>query len=161
MANEINKLVSFKHLKPKTQNPKPITTSDVELLVKAKLNTNIFAMIDALGQKNAKKATKLMDDLLTSGESEGYLLSMISYQFRNLLAIKDLTKKGLNKFQITKQTRIHPYVVSKTIPQCKNFTIKGLENIYQKLLQTDINIKTGKLEPRLALDLLVVELCKS
>ncbi len=157
MANEINKLVSYKEQKD-TKNV--ITISDVELLVKAKLNTNIFEMIDALGEKNARKTIKLADDLLASGETEGYLLSMIAYQFRNLLMVKDLTEKKQNKFQIAKQTNIHPYVVSKTIPQSRNFTDRELEKIYNELLNTDKAIKTGELRPRLALDIFIAELCK-
>ncbi len=165
MANEISKLVSYKvqgtNDKGQRSSNSIICVSDVELLVKAKLNTNIFEMVDALGEKDTKKTTELVDDLLTSGETEGYLLSMITYQFRNLLIVKDLTEKKLNKFQIAKQTNIHPYVVSKTIPQSKNFTEGELEEIYSKLLYADKAIKTGKLQPRLALDLLVAELCRS
>jgi DNA polymerase III delta subunit len=35
-----------------------------------------------------------------------------------------------------------------------------LESIYDRLLETDIAIKTGKLEANLALDMLVVELAR-
>jgi hypothetical protein len=47
-----------------------------------------------------------------------------------------------------------------TWAQSLNFSVLRLEAIYQKLLDADIAIKTGRNEPMLALDLLVVELMR-
>jgi DNA polymerase III delta subunit len=48
----------------------------------------------------------------------------------------------------------------KTWAQSLNFSVLRLETIYQKLLDADIAIKTGRNKPMLALDLLVVELMR-
>lgn len=152
MSNEIDKLITYK-------NKKSITPEDVELLVKAKLDTNIFNMIDAIGDKNKKRALKLLHDQIESGEHELYLLTMITYQFRNLLIVKDLIEQGMNQYQIQREIRMHPFVVQKTFSQARNFSLDGLKKIYQKLLDTDIALKTSKIEPALALDLLVAKLC--
>jgi len=156
MSNEVDKLISYKGAKNE-----PITTDDVELLVKAKLDTNIFNMIDAIGQKNKKRALKLLHDQIESGAHELYLLTMITYQFRNLLIIKDLIEQGKNQYQIQRETKMHPFVVQKTFSQARNFSLNELKKIYQKLLDTDVALKTSKIEPNLALDLLVTKLCSS
>ena len=44
--------------------------------------------------------------------------------------------------------------------QASNFALPQLEEIYRRLLETDIAIKTGKSEPVVALDVLVVELTR-
>ena len=152
MSNEIDKLISYQALKP-------ITSENVEVLVKAKLDTNIFNLIDAIGEKNRKGALKLLQDQIESGAHPLYLLTMIIYQFRNLLIIKDLIEQGLNQYQIQKETKIHPFVVQKTFSQARNFSLNELKKIYQKLLETDIALKTSKIEPNLALDLLITKLC--
>jgi len=154
LANEIQKVISY---------TLHVTSADIELLVKPKIEGNIFGMIDALGQKNSGQALNMTRDLIATGENELYILTMIVYQFRNLLIIKDISNNRqpstINKFQIAKQSGLNPYVVEKTIHQAKNFTFDQLKNIYHKLLDYDIKMKTGALEPKLGLDMLIVELC--
>jgi len=153
MEREIEKLILYK-------GKEPIASADVELLVKAKLNTNIFNLIDALGYKDAKKATSLLEELFESGENEVYILTMVIYQFRNILIVKDLLERGEKQQEIGQKTRMHPFVLQKTLTQAKNFTLPSLKEIYQKLADTDLAIKTGQMEPKVALDLLLVELVK-
>ena len=58
------------------------------------------------------------------------------------------------------QLKMHPFVANKTWTQALNFSLPQLHAIYQKLLDTDIAIKTGRSEPVLTLDVLIVELTK-
>ena len=146
---EIDKLISYK-------KGGTVKKEDVELLVKEEIHPSIFALIDALGERNIKRATTLLSELLSLGENESYILSMIAYQIRNLLIVKDL----LEKEKPLSLSGLHPFVLNKTKSQAKNFTQAQLKEIYYKLLETDLNIKTGQLKPHLALDLLVAEVCK-
>lgn len=161
MANEIDKLIAYR-LDVENNNAGrnlEIRAQDVDLLVKAKLDTNIFSFIDAVGKKNKNLALKLLNDQLESGQNALYLLSMIVYQFRNILIIKELLEKGVNQYQIIREVKIHPYVVKKTIIQAENFSFLYLKTIYQKFLDLDSAIKSGSVSPDLGLDLLVVGLC--
>lgn len=160
MQNEIDKLILYKGILRQAQDKEPITNPDVELLVKAKLNTNIFNLIDALGFKDAKKATNLLEELFESGENEVYIMTMVIYQFRNILIVKDLLERGDNRDKIGKKAHMHPFVLQKTLTQAKNFTMPRLKEIYQKLADTDLAIKTGQMESKIALNLLLVELVK-
>lgn len=160
LSNEIQKLISY-NLQP--------TTSEVELLVRPRVVANVFDLIDAIGTKNIKKAQSELSKLLEAGENELYIFTMIVYQFRNLLIIKDLmispksqalnSKQSQNsKFEISKQSGLHPFVAEKTMNQAKNYTFDRLKEIYQLLLDYDIKMKIGQIEPRLALDLILVDL---
>jgi DNA polymerase III delta subunit len=71
---------------------------------------------------------------------------MINFQLRNLLIVKSGAK--LNA---------HPYVIKKTVRQAGNFSLGDLKKIYQKIFQVDVGIKTGKIDPEVALDLLIAE----
>lgn len=158
MANEINKLIAFSDKEQGTKD-KVITSDDVELLVKANFNNSIFDLVDAIGNKRSKLATKLIHKFLESGESELSILGMINWQFRNLLMVKDLLSQGASQGEIIKKTGLHPFVAQKTSWQVKNFEISELKKIYGKLVGADQAIKTGQIEPDLALELLVVGLC--
>ena len=59
---------------------------------------------------------------------------------------------------IAKKSGIHPFAVQKSFYLCNQFTFEKLKKIYQKIFQVDLDIKTGKIEPELALDLLLSEI---
>lgn len=151
MSNEIRKLVSF-------SNRKRVKKEVIELLIKSRIETDIFKTIDAIAQKNKKQALHLLHKHLEKGDSPLYLLSMINYQFRNLLIVKDLIEKNKPYNIILKKSGLHPFVVKKSYSQSRQFTLSELKKIYQKIFKVDLNIKTGKTEPAMALDLLVTEI---
>jgi len=135
-----------------------INVEDIELLVKPKIETAIFKTIDAIAQKNKKQALSLIHQHLEKGDSPLYLLSMINFQFRNLLMIKDLVERRRPYYSILKTTRLHPFVVKKSCQQASKFTLPELKKIYQKIFQADLNIKTGRTGPEMALDLFLTEI---
>ncbi|MFA6215451.1 MAG: DNA polymerase III subunit delta, partial [Patescibacteria group bacterium] len=87
LNSEIDKLISF-------AAGKPIAVADVESLVKLKLDEDVFRLTDALGQKNKKLALKLISDQLRSGTAPLQLLANITWQFKNLLLVKDFMAKN-------------------------------------------------------------------
>lgn len=151
LSNEVKKLVNYK-LKDK------IELKDVELLVRPKIETDIFKTIDAIAQKNKKRAITLIHKHLEKGDNPLYLLSMINFQFRNLLIIKDLIEKHKSYPVILKISKLHPFVVKKNWQLANQFTLNDLKKIYQKIFQIDLSIKTGKLKPEIALDLFIMEI---
>ncbi len=148
MVNEIDKLINF-------TNGKPVRMRDVELLVTPMIETDIFKTINAIATRDKEKALGLINRHLEKGDSPFYLFSMINYQFRNLLIIKDLYERRLSPFTLTK---LHPFVIKKSSILARKFNTFELKNIYQKIFRIDLNIKTGKIEPETALDLLIAEI---
>jgi DNA polymerase-3 subunit delta len=163
MANEIDKLVLYK---TENNNQQAIITSDdIDLLVKAKIDINIFNAIETLGRKDRKRAIKNLREYIEQGVSEIYILTMFVWQFRNLILVKSLLGSE-QKFslptaaEISKKTGLHPFVAQKTLAQAKNFTFPQLKKIYQRLLKADLDIKTGKIDSKTVLDMLAIELTK-
>jgi DNA polymerase-3 subunit delta len=151
MANEINKLSSY-------GRGELIKKEDVELLIKPNIENDIFKTIDALALKDKKLALSLLHKHLNNGDNSLYLLSMIAYQFRNLLVIKELQNAQKPYNMIAKISGLHPFVVQKSYYLCNQFSIEQLKKIYQKIFQADSDIKTGKIEPELALYLIVASI---
>ena len=149
MSNEIKKLASYK---------KEIGPEDVKFLVKSKIETDVFKTIDAIAQKNKKGALGLIRRHLEKGDSPLYLLSMINYQFRNLLAVKDFIERSRPYSFILRKSGLHPFVVKKSYNLCQKFSFQELKEIYGKIFQTDLNIKTGRIEPETALDMLIAQI---
>lgn len=138
---------------------KMISEKDVDILVNANLDANIFATVDAIGANNKKEALIMLHNHLKKGDDPFYIFSMFLYQFRNLLKIADLAESGISsEYEISKITKMHPFVIRKSLGQIRNFTFDKLKNIYQKLGDIDIQVKTGKIDIKLALDKFVAEL---
>ncbi|XOB42734.1 MAG: DNA polymerase III subunit delta [Candidatus Nealsonbacteria bacterium] len=144
MINEVQKLAHFK-------NGEEIEVKDIELLIKPYVEPNIFNTIDAIASKDKKRALKLLRDHIKKGDSPFYLFSMINYQFRNLLIIKDLLIKNLSPYS----SGLHPFVIKKSSVLARKFDFLELKKIYQKIFEIDLSIKTGKSDPEAALDLLI------
>ena len=154
LINELEKLDLYRI----SQKKEEIEEGDIDSMVESENDPNIFDFIDSLGARNAKAASKHLNQLLSSGKNENYILTMIVYQFRNLLIIEDLIVRGVDKRQLAKEAEIHPFVVTKAIRVLDNFDLRELKNVYSKLLRTDLDIKTGAVEPRLALEKLLADL---
>ena len=153
MKNEINKLASYKLGR--------IESDDIDTLVASSITSNVFDIVDALGNKNQKSALKFLHEQLEKGENAIYLFTMIVYQFRNLIKVKSCFGSAAeteSPQSISKETGLHPYVAQKTIAQTKKFSLTELKENYQKLLNFDLLIKTGKIEPVAALDLLIIQM---
>ena len=137
MSNEIKKLSDYR-------SGQIIQLKDIELLVKPKIEADIFKTIDAIALKDKKTALSLIHKHLERGDNHLYLLAMISFQFRNLLTVKSGAK-----------LKAHPYVLQKTIRQARYFSFDELKKIYRRIFQADLDIKTGRLDPDTALDLFI------
>ena len=148
MANEIKKLVSFK-------SGGEIEIKDIKLLVKPNIESNIFQTIDAIASRDRKRALNLLKAHLEKGDNPLYLFSMINFQFRNLLIVKDLIERNLSPFDMTD---LHPFVIKKSRFMARKFNISELKKIYQKIFKVDLAIKTGKIDPEAALELLIAEI---
>ena len=151
LNNELKKLVSFR-------NGKEIKAQDVDFLIRPKIETDIFKTIDALAQKDKKGALELLHKHLEKGDSPSYLFSMINFQFRNLLMVKELAERRSPYNVILRKSGLHPFVMKKNYFQSQKFTLPELKKIYQRIFQIDFNIKTGQVEPGAALDVLIAEI---
>jgi len=152
LDTELQKLVNF-------ADGRIIQADDVELLVRANSDANIFDTIDALSANNKKKALRLVQEHLKKGDDPFYVFSMYVYQFRNILKVADLDGQYHgNDYAIAKASGLHPFVVKKSLSQVRNFPMAKLKEIYQKLSVLDTQIKTGRIDIRVALDKFIVEL---
>lgn len=155
--NELIKLVSY------VNGEGPITEDDVAQLTPYVAEANIFAMVDAMALGKGDLALTLMHRLLADDpRDDGFgLYGMIVRQFRLLLLAKEhlLLHGGRQGLPEALGTRSN-FVADKAADQSRNFTLAQLEAIYRSLQDTDLKMKTGRIQPRLALDLIVAGLAR-
>jgi len=166
MSGEIGKLAAYCRGRGKKKEGKKglIEIEDVNLFVRGNFDENIFALTDALGQKNKKIFFKILNEQIEAGLSEQYIFSMLVRQFRILLQIKEVIAEDypflssgdpVVRQKIAAELGLHPYVVQKALYQSKNYAVSDLKKIYGKMLEIDMKMKRTNLDPRILLDLFV------
>jgi DNA polymerase-3 subunit delta len=151
---EIDKLLLY-------ADGRTVHVDDVRTLVSRARDANIFDLVDAVGRREPDRALRLLHGLLDDRREPLYLLAMLARQVRILIQVSELQKQRLNKQKMVSRLKLHPFVIEKGLAQARNFEMAQLESAHQRLVETDLLIKTGKLDGVLALDLLVVDLCST
>ncbi len=119
--------------------------------------SDIFALVDAIGQRRRGQALLELRRLFQAGQHPLYVLTMVVRQFRLLLQVKALAVGERRPEQVARSLHLHPFVAEKVVSQARLFRSEELRRIYRRLVETDREIKTGRREGEVALEVLVVE----
>jgi DNA polymerase-3 subunit delta len=152
MASEIDKLVLF-------ASGRRIEEEDVRQVVSYAQEASVFAMVDALLEFRVGVAEQLLQRLLRQGASPSYLLSMLARQVRLIVRVMEL--KGQKKSEREIQDKLglaSPFALRRTRELAVKYSLARLKEVYHRLLEVDLAIKTGKYDPELALNILAAEL---
>jgi DNA polymerase-3 subunit delta len=139
----------------KEEDKGKITVSDVNKFVEKTAEESIWEFIDAISSNNKPKALGIIERLLIDRTDFVMVIGMIARQFRIITLTGYLVSLGKSSKEITNILKLHPFVVHKALIHCNNFTFEKLRKLYRKLVSTDLVVKKGKFEAKLALDLLI------
>jgi DNA polymerase-3 subunit delta len=152
LNQELEKLAAY-------ASGRSIEEGDVAELVSQVREANIFAAVDAVIEGRPGMALRLLHRLRQDGrESPSHIIAMLERQLRLLALARESLDQGVkerdlgNILGVTKQ-----FVVQKTVAQARRLSLQDIRRCYYQLLETDLAIKQGRLEPDLALELLVAD----
>lgn len=136
-----------------------IEVEDVRELVTG-AGAGIFAFHDALAERRQAAALAMLHSRLARGDDPGDLYAQVVALVRRLLVVKELTaeRKALGHNAPAFGLSSSPFVLEKLQRQAARIPISELERLYQLLRDTDVAVKTGRIEAELALDLVVAEI---
>jgi len=154
MASEIEKLLLY-------TNGRKIEEDDIQAAVGYNQQATVFNMVDAILEFKAEQAEMMLEHLFKNGVAPVYLLFMIARQVQLILRVKELSRKRVTNREMQGKLGVtSEWVLKKTLDQSNRYSLSRLKDVYQRLLDTDISIKTGRMDPELALNVLVAELCR-
>lgn len=155
MSQEVVKLSAY-------AGERRIEEDDVKALVSNAQEASVFAMVDAIMELRPVAAQGYLQQLLRQGAAPTQLLAMISRQVRIIFQLKELRAQKKTRAEIqTKLGLTSDFVLRKAWEQADKYTAARLKEVYHRLLEADLSIKTGRYEGDLALDILVAELTQS
>ncbi|UGB29586.1 DNA polymerase III subunit delta [Metabacillus sp. B2-18] len=138
-----------------------ISVGTVNLLVARTLEQNIFDLIEHVIYRRSKEALQIFYDLLKNNEEPIKILSLLVTQFRLILQVKELSTVGYGQQQIASTVKVHPFRVKLALQQARLFQTEELAHILMELAEADYEMKTGKKDKQLLLELFLLKLFKN
>jgi len=148
---ELEKLISY------TLGRDVITEADIEAICTVRVTSKVFDMVSAIVNRNPRKAMDLYEDLLTLKEPPMRILFLIARQFNQLLQVKELLGRGMDRSGIAARLKMQPFVVGKVMPQAKQFSHEQILSYVEFCVDTEEAVKSGRLQDRLAVELLITK----
>lgn len=149
LDSEIRKLTLY-------AGEREVTQSDVDEMVGEAREASIFSAVDAVLERRPGVAMRLMYSLLEGGTSVSSIITMLARQVRLVLLAGTLRAGSVPQTEIGSRIGVtNRYALEKTLGQASRFGKNYLALAHRRLLEADLDIKTGKLGDRLALEILI------
>ena len=152
LASEIEKIKIYK------DKDKNITYDDITNLTTKSLEINNFKLIDAIISKNKAEAFNLYQDRIKLNEEPIAIIISLANQIRIMYQVKQLYLNGYTENNIASILKIHPYRVKLASQNARKYDSDILLKYLKQLADLDINIKTGKVDKTLGLELFIIAL---
>lgn len=134
----------------------PITEADVAQLTPYVQEASIFDMTTAIGDGKSAAALEMLYRILSDKNQDVFnVFSMIVRQFRLLLLTREYLNSGGSPGSVADAIGVAWRTAKDLIPQSRAFTLADLERIYHQLHELDFKMKTGQIEPEIALDVFI------
>ena len=130
----------------------------VAALVHKPLEDDVFALVNAVLESNVKKAYALWIDFQSNNIEPIYLTALLAGSFRFLYQVKVLMKQGKDASSIASILHAHPYRVRKNMESANRISLSECQKMLATLAQLDQNMKSGKLDKKMAFELFLLEL---
>ena len=151
IRRELDKLVVY------TDGQEEITRDAIDAVCTVHTESQIFDMVQVIAQKNQSKALQLYYELITQKEPPMKILYWITRQFNQLYQIKDLQSKGYPDHIIAERMGGRDFIVRKNKVLCQSFSLPELRKAIEICVERDEDVKTGRLNDRMAVELLIVK----
>jgi DNA polymerase-3 subunit delta len=150
LHHEIDKLMLYK------LDEKKVIDEDIEDIIYQPITDNIFALVDAIIDKDIEKTMNIYSQLLTRNEEPIKIIVILANQFRLIYQTKKLYKLGYSERDIASKLDIHPYRIklANEVRLDENTLLKYIE----QLADLDIDIKTGRISKDIGLELFFLKI---
>jgi len=154
LAGEIEKLLIY------TGHRKKVTLDDVRRLIGRSRSESIFDLLRAITQKNLKHSLEILSTLTETGEKATGILARIAKRFRQIIVAKELLDQKMAPSKVIEEVGLHPFFDKDFTSEIQDFDRKELWGSLNRVLRADWEIKVGKKPAELALELLILNLCR-
>lgn len=146
ISSELSKLCSYRY-------DGVITEEDVAELTSPTLDFKIYELSEAVATKQPHKTAVMLKNLLNGGEAPIALLGLLYAHFRRLLYVA--ITPPYDRMAADLGVR-NDYVIKKAREQASRLTPVKIKRICDDLQRADYDVKSGKINDKVALELTVL-----
>lgn len=139
-------------------NTKEVTRESIDVVFEKPLEYNIFAMVDHVADGKISNALSMLRELQMDGEADIKILFMIARHYRILLRMILGAQEGLSEKDLGVRAGVQPFLVKKNLAQAKRIGFQGIKNALYQILDADRAMKTGRVNPEIGLEMLMIQL---
>jgi DNA polymerase-3 subunit delta len=140
---------------------KGIAVDDVEALVAETRERGIFELTKAIGAGNVARALALLTNMLRNREPALRIQFMLARHLRQVWRAKELAASGAARNEIAAGVGINPYFLDDVLAPARRMSRAALERAFERLYTADVELKSSRLDPEIALSRLVQTLAES
>ncbi|HXT94859.1 MAG TPA: DNA polymerase III subunit delta [Polyangia bacterium] len=140
---------------------KPIGVDAVEDLVAETRERGIFELTKAIGAGNVTRSLALLTNMLRNREPALRIQFMLARHLRQVWRAKELAAAGAGRNEIAAGVGINPYFLDDVLVPARRMSRAALERAFERLYTADVDLKSSKLDPEIALSRLVQRLAES
>lgn len=152
LENEVDKIAAY------AGPSEEITLGHIDSVMPRNLENDIFKLINSCADKRPAEGLSVLSDLLVQGEEIFAILSMITKQIRTMIAVLELNQKGLDPKSAAARIKIHEFYAKNCLSYGKKIGMKGLVNGLNNCISSEANVKTGRMDKRLAMEMLMINM---
>ncbi|MBI4343743.1 MAG: hypothetical protein HY601_02895 [Candidatus Omnitrophica bacterium] len=116
-----------------------------------------FALVEALGRRDAAGALEAMQDQVLAGKEPLELLSLVSWQVQRWVLVKRLLAAGLSPEQAG--TGLKAWQVERICTEIAGRSLDDLQQLLARCWRVERDIKRGRVLPAVEVEALVLEVC--
>ncbi|MBO5551747.1 MAG: DNA polymerase III subunit delta [Lachnospiraceae bacterium] len=150
IRNELEKLVVY------SGDREEITEQDVISICSLHIENAVFAMLDAMIDKDRDKAMRLYDGFLKAKESPHSILMLLSRQFSLLYQTKQLSVHTRDANAIGKVIGLYPGIARNYIMRSDRMDLAYWRSAVENCAETTYNIQTGRISEELGVELIII-----
>lgn len=137
-----------------------IPIGDVKKIVSHSINSNNFLFVDAVVDNDLEKSLEYLDDLKIMKVEPSILISLLGRDFRIMAHIKKMMEDGAREYEMMSDLSLADWQLEKYLKKVFPYKLKELESILVKLANLDLDIKSGKVDRFMGLELFILDLCE-
>jgi len=138
---------------------KDIELADVEACVTRVRTDSIWALVDAVSDRNLQRALAAAGSLLADREPPLRILAMVARQLRMVAKMRQALAEGLAETEAAKRAGAPPFKARELKAAARRFKMNDLKYAFRTLAQADLALKGAKRPPGRVLEEAILALC--
>lgn len=145
LSQNLPKLISF-------AESETLNAESIDDLLTVSVSASSFDLVKSIFDKDKKHALQIVNQLFDQFQPPLSIIGALLSQYRLLLQVNGL------KNQTTSLLKIHPYRVKLAQQELQKVSIDKINRGYQKIVESEIKLKTTSSNPQTVVEQLVVSL---